>query len=190
MNTSNPILTAVSIWLIAASTVTAGEVAGVKMGETAVIEGKTLRLNGMGLRKKLIFKVYVAGLYLENPSKDASSIISSDEIKSIRLHILRNLSGSEVSNAISEGFWRNVTQPRSTFENRLSRLGAMIPSVQEGDVIELIYIPGKGTLVNAKGQHKGVIEGKDFADALFSVWLGKNPVQSDLKKALLGLAQE
>jgi hypothetical protein len=41
-------------------------------------------------------------------------------------------------------------------------------------------------MVTAKSVEKGVIEGKDFADALFSVWLGANPVQEDLKKALLG----
>jgi hypothetical protein len=29
------------------------------------------------------------------------------------------------------------------------------------------------------------IPGKDFADALFSVWLGPNPVESALKRALL-----
>ena len=28
--------------------------------------------------------------------------------------------------------------------------------------------------------------GKDFADALFQVWLGKNPVDDDLKKGVLG----
>jgi len=47
-------------------------------------------------------------------------------------------------------------------------------------------LPGKGTVVTAKGTEKGTIEGKDFADALFAVWLGPNPVQEDLKKALLG----
>jgi hypothetical protein len=41
-------------------------------------------------------------------------------------------------------------------------------------------------MVSAKAAEKGVIEGKDFADALFSVWLGANPVQVDLKTALLG----
>jgi len=40
------------------------EVAGVKMPDTVTVEGKTLKLNGMGLRKKVMFKVYVAGLYL------------------------------------------------------------------------------------------------------------------------------
>jgi hypothetical protein len=30
------------------------------------------------------------------------------------------------------------------------------------------------------------VQGKDFADALFSVWLGKQPVDDGLKKAMLG----
>jgi hypothetical protein len=62
----------------------------------------------------------------------------------------------------------------------------MIPNVEKGDEIVLTYVPGKGTVVSAKNAEKGVIEGKDFADALFSVWLGPEPVQADLKTALLG----
>jgi hypothetical protein len=69
---------------------------------------------------------------------------------------------------------------------RLEKLEALIPNVGNGDQILLTYVPGKGTVVSAKGAEKGVIEGKDFADALFSVWLGPNPVQADLKTALLG----
>ena len=49
----------------------AKEVAGVSLPETTTVDGKTLKLNGAGLRKKVVFKVYVAGLYLETPSKDA-----------------------------------------------------------------------------------------------------------------------
>jgi hypothetical protein len=67
---------------------------------------------------------------------------------------------------------------------RLGKFSAMF-SVKEGDQIVMTYLPGKGTAVSVKGTEKGVIEGKDFADALFAVWLGNNPVQEDLKKALL-----
>jgi hypothetical protein len=177
---------ALTFLIFVASAAAGVEVAGVKMAEKVTIEGRSLKMNGMGLRKGLVFKVYVAGLYLESPSRDAPTIISSDQIKSMRLHILRSLSGPEVADAISEGFWRNVKQPRNAFEERVGRLRAMIPDVREGDLIELTYVPGKGTVVAAGGRQKGVIEGKDFADVLFSVWLGENPVQSDLKKALLG----
>jgi hypothetical protein len=186
MKMTKRLLGAAALWLAAVTAAPAGEVAGVKMENTTTVEGKTLQLNGMGLRKKAIFKVYVAGLYLEIRSKEASNIVSSEQIKSIRLHMLRNLSGSELADAISDAFWMNVKSTRSALEARLQKLTMMFPSVVTGDVITLSYVPMKGTMVTAKGQQKGVIEGKDFADALFAVWLGDNPVQVDLKKALLG----
>jgi hypothetical protein len=164
----------------------AGEAAGVKLPDTITIEDKTLKLNGIGLRKKMLFKVYVAGLYVENPSKDAAKVISSDEVKSITLHVLRGLTGSQIGEAISDGFWHNSKAQMGALTDRLQKLTGMFPAVVEGDQIVLTYVPGKGTSVSAKGQAKGVIEGKDFADALFSVWLGANPVQEDLKKTLLG----
>jgi chalcone isomerase-like protein len=163
----------------------AGEVAGVKVPDVTTIEGKTLKLNGVGLRKKMMFKVYVASLYVETPSKDAGTVIATDMVKSIQLHILRGLSGSEIGEAIADGFHRNSNAQMRALGERLLKLQGMFPAVVDGDLIVLTYVPGKGTLVSAKGQDKGVIEGKDFADALFAVWLGANPVQDDLKAALL-----
>ena len=32
----------------------------------------------------------------------------------------------------------------------------------------------------------GVFEGKGFADAVFSIWLGAKPPSEDLKKGMLG----
>jgi len=172
--------------VVGAAVALAGEAAGVKMPDTITVEGKTLKLNGIGLRKKMLFKVYVAGLYVENPSKNASTIIASDEVRSITLHVERSLSGHQIGEAISDGFWHNSKAQMGALSDRLQKLTGMFPAVVEGDQIVLTYVPGKGTSVTAKGQAKGVIEGKDFADALFSVWLGANPVQEDLKKALLG----
>lgn len=162
------------------------EIAGVTVPNTAMVEGKTLKLNGAGLRKKVVFKVYVGGLYLENPSKDASTVLSSDQIKRMQLSVLRPLSTKQVTEAIEEGFEKNSKAQMGALKARLDRLGTMIPNVEKGDLILLTYIPGKGLVVSAKGVEKGVIEGKDFADALFAVWLGANPVQEDLKRALLG----
>ena len=47
-------------------------------------------------------------------------------------------------------------------------------------------VPEQGTKVSVRGTDRGTIEGQDFADALFAVWLGPDPVQDDLKKALVG----
>jgi hypothetical protein len=171
--------------LAAAAVVLAGEVAGVKMADTVTVEGKTLKLNGMGLRKKVVFKVYVAGLYLETPSPAGEALIASDQIKRMQLSVLRSLKSKQVTEAIEEGFEKNSKAQMGALKDRLGKFGAMISDVVEGDQIVMTYVPGKGTIVSVKGTDKGVIEGKDFADALFAVWLGPNPVQEDLKKALL-----
>lgn len=178
-------LASLLVLLCVAAVAAAVEVAGVNVPPTITAEGKTLHLNGAGLRTKLMFKVYVAGLYLENTSKDAAAVVSSDQVKSMRLAILRSLKGRQVSEAIEEGFEKNSKAQMGALKARLDKLGAMIPNVEKGDDIVLTYVPGKGTVVTVKGAEKGVVEGKDFADALFAVWLGTNPVQEDLKKELL-----
>jgi Chalcone isomerase-like len=180
-------LSAAAVLLLALSPFSfAAEVAGVQMPDTMTVDGKTLKLNGAGLRKKVLFKVYVAGLYLETPSKDASAVLSAAEAKSMRLHVLRSLKGSQVSEAISEGFERNSKEQLPKLSARLEKLKQMIPDVKEGDEILFTWLPEKGTQVTVLGTDRGVIEGRDFADALFAVWLGPSPVQEDLKKALLG----
>jgi hypothetical protein len=162
------------------------EVAGVTVPDTVTVEGKTLKLNGAGLRKKMMFKVYVGALYVETPSKDAAAVVSSSEVKSVRLSILRSLKGSQVSEAIAEGFERNSKDQMPKLQARLAKLEQMIPDVKEGDEIAFNAIPEKGVQVLVRGTERGTLEGRDFSDALFSVWLGPNPVQEDLKKALLG----
>src|SRR5262249_42267732 len=151
-------------FVLTAAIALAGEVSGVKMPDTITVEGKSLKLNGMGLRKKVVFKVYVAGLYLESPSKDPAAIVSSDQIKSMRLSILRSLKGKQITEAIEEGFEKNSKAQMGALKARLEKFNAMFPDVVEGDQIDMSYTPGKGTVVTAKGTEKGVIEGKDFAD--------------------------
>jgi outer membrane PBP1 activator LpoA protein len=178
-------LVSLLVLLCMAAVSTAVEVAGVTLPPTVTVEGKTVHLNGAGLRTKMMFKVYVAGLYLENTGKDAAAVVSSDQVKSMRLAILRSLKGKQVSEAIEEGFEKNSKAQMGALKARLDKLATLIPNVEKGDDIVLTYVPGKGTVVTVKGSEKGVVEGKDFGDALFAVWLGANPVQEDLKKELL-----
>ena len=162
------------------------EVGGVKLPDTVSVDGKTLKLNGAGIRKKAFFKVYVAALYVETPSKDAASLVSSTQVKSMRLKMLRDVEGPKISGAIVEGFENNSKAAMPQLKGRLDQLAKLIPDVKQGDEIDLTWIPDKGTQVTVRGTNTGTIEGRDFADALFSVWLGPNPVQADLKQALTG----
>jgi hypothetical protein len=69
---------------------------------------------------------------------------------------------------------------------RLNVFKAAIPDLKEKEHLTFTYIPGRGTVIGGKATET-VIPGKDFADALFSVWLGNSPVDGALKKGLLGV---
>lgn len=178
---------AASLFLAASAAVLlAVQVAGVDLPDTVNAEGKTLKLNGAGLRKKMVFKVYVAGLYVETPTHDAAALLSSNQVKSMRLRMMRSVKGKQIGESIEEGFARNSKAQQDKLKDRLAKFTAMIPDVDEGDDIVMTWVPDHGTKVSVRGTDRGTIEGRDFADALFAVWLGPDPVQDDLKKALVG----
>ncbi|NTX01367.1 chalcone isomerase family protein [Myxococcus sp. CA051A] len=180
-------LPAVALCLLFAVPAFAKEVAGVNYPDTAKVGDKELKLNGVGLRKKVVFKVYTVGLYLETPSKDAAQIIAADETKRVRMYMLRDLDKKTITEAISDGFKKNAGAKLPALQPKLDSFNASIPDLKKGDELILTYVPGKGTEVKStKGGEDISVEGKDFADALFSVWLGKDPVDGGLKDGMLG----
>jgi len=179
-------LSAVALSLMLAVPALAKEVAGVNYPDTSTVDGKTLKLNGVGLRKKFVVKVYTVGLYVENPSKDAAELISSDQVKRVRMYMLRDLDKKTITEAISDGFKKNAGAKMAALQPKLDAFNAAIPDLKKGDELMLTYVPGKGTEVHSKSGQTISVEGKDFADGLFSVWLGKDPVDGGLKDGLLG----
>jgi len=170
----------------AASSALAREFAGVSVADSALVEGKTLALNGAGLRKKFLFQVYVAALYLETPTHDGEALLAKDGIRQIEVHLLRDLSRKQITEAIRDGFQKNAGDRMGALQERLDKLLAQLGDLQKGSSFTVNYLPGRGTRL-LQGQSEITLPGKDFADALFSVWLGKEPVDSSLKKSLLGL---
>lgn len=183
----NATLCAVVMAAMLALPAAAKEVAGVTLPDTASVAGKQLKLNGAGLRKKLVFKVYVAGLYLETPSQEAAQVIGSDQVKRVRMSMRRDLKKEAIVEAIENGFKKNAGDKLPALKQRLDSLISAIPAeLKEGEDMLLTYVPGKGTTIQSGSGQELSVEGKDFADALFSVWLGPSPVDAGLKEALLG----
>lgn len=162
-----------------------GEVAGVSLPEVVSVAGKELRLNGRGVLKKAIFfKVYVVGLYLEEPTTDAQVAIANDEGKGIFISMLRDVSRKKFINAVEAAIMLNSGPSMPTLRARLDLLEHALPALKKGDELDFTYLPGDGTLMRCHGQEL-TISGKDFADALFSAWLGPKPVNAALKRDLL-----
>ena len=162
------------------------ELSGVTMPDTMTVGEKTLKLNGMGLRKKAIFKVYVGGLYLEAPSKDAAAILAADSARSIRMQYVRNVDKSSITEAFTDGFQNNAKELAAKQKAVIDKMIASVPDLKDGQTMSFTYVPGKGTTLTHEGKELFSAEGKDFADAVFLLWLGAKPPSEDLKKGLLG----
>lgn len=167
----------------------AKEIAGVTIDEKiTAADGTVLELNGAGIRKKAWFKIYIAQLYLQNTSSDVAQILADQGGKRVVMHFLYDKVGKEkLVSSWNEGFTANNDATGLTaLQSRIDTFNAMfVEDAVKGDVISFDYLPGKGTLVTIKEKLVGTIEGKDFNDALLSIWLGAKPVSSDLKKAML-----
>jgi hypothetical protein len=164
----------------------AAEFEGVTSPDTVTVDGKTLKLNGMGLRTKFVFKVYVASLYLENTATTGPEIIKADGVRRVELKMLRDLEKKAIVDAIKEGFEKNNSAAALVpLQDRLSKFNEKVGDVKKGATLVIQYVPGKGTTIEG-GKDSYVAEGKDFADALFSVWIGAKPVDDNLKKGMLG----
>lgn len=169
--------------------VKAAEIAGVTIAEELVAEdGISLQLNGAGIRSKFFFKIYIAELYLENPAREAAAAIADNGYKRVVMHFLYDEVGQEkLVDGWNDGFSANLAEAaQKKLQPRIDSFNAMFTeAMTTGDRIVFDYVPGQGTRVSIKGEEKGIIAGKDFNDALLSIWLGDEPVSSDLRRDLL-----
>lgn len=163
----------------------ARELAGVSMPDTFSVAGRSLQLNGMGVGTKAFFKVYVIGLYLQEPTADARSAIQTDEAKRILITMLRDVSRERFMQAVEKCILANSGPAMATLRTRLNLLEHALPALKKGNTLDFTYLPVVGTLVRGEGREM-TIPGKDFADALFSVWLGSEPTSLALQRQLLG----
>jgi hypothetical protein len=165
----------------------AADLAGVTLPDTVQVGGTSLVLNGLGLRKKFVVKVYVAGLYVEKKSSDANAIIKAEAPKRIVMQFLHGASKNQMADAFDESFNSNAPEARKTLKADIDRLLGALEAVKEGDQMVFTYVPGNGTTLAINGKEKLTIAAPAFGPVLVSVWLGPKPPNMDLKKGMLGL---
>lgn len=166
----------------------AGSIAGVALPDSLVSGDTTLALNGAGIRKKLFIKVYVGSLYLPAPSHDANAIIKDDKPMAIRLDITSGMvSAEKMDKAINEGFDNATGGNTSPIKEEIGAfLQVFQQGVSKGDVFEMQYLPGEGTIILKNGKQLKTIPSLAFKQALFGIWLSNRPAQESLKQAMLG----
>ncbi len=162
------------------------ELAGVKVPDTATVGGQQLVLNGLGLRKKAIFSVYVGALYLPATSSDPAAIIALEAPKRMEMHFVRDVGKDKIAEGWRDGFANNSAAKLPELQLRLDEFAAKWADMKSGEMAAMTYAGGGVLKLELKGQEVGTFQGKGFADAVFACWLGASPPSEGLKNGLLG----
>jgi hypothetical protein len=172
-----------------ATSASALEIGGAKLPDTLSADGKTLALNGAGIRTKFFIKVYVTGLYLAQKGSNAQAILNADEAQAIRLVVTSSkVTSDKMIAATLEGFENATNGNTAPIKAKIDKFMGIAykEPTKEGDYFDFIYVPGKGMSVIKNGTLKGSIDGLDFKKAFYGIWLCDKPAHKDLKEDMLG----
>lgn len=180
-------LLAALVALALAAPVAAGELAGVTLPDKVDVDGHSLVLNGMGLRKKFVIKVYVAGLYLPQRERAAQKILAADAPHRMVMDFLYGVSKDQMCEAWNEGLEANTPNASAEVKKGFTTLCGWMEPIDKGKRLVLTFLPGQGTQVEVNGKVKGTIPGAATADAILATWIGPEPGPGeDFKKGVLG----
>ena len=155
------------------------------------VEGTTLVMNGEGVRNRFFMDIYTAGLYLNEKSDNAEGIIQEDEVQAVRLRITSSrVTRARFIDSIEEGLRKSAGDDFHRYEPFIDELreemDAQDIQINVGDLFGFDYVPGEGTRILRNGEVMRVIEGLDFKQVLFGIYLGRDPIQDSLKHDMLG----
>jgi hypothetical protein len=180
------LLAVLALLMAVLSPLNAAAIADVEFQDQVTVSGKSLQLNGLGLRTATAFKVkvYAIGLYLEESSSDAAAIINSSETKRIKMHFLHKVSADEISEGWTEGF-ENNNGDLSGIKTEIGRFNSSMRDMKVGETL-VLDIAGDTVEVLINGASVESIQGSEFLKALLAIWLGPKPPNEPLKEGILG----
>lgn len=154
------------------------------------IEDKQVKLLGLGIRKVdrfgLSFKVYVAGLYLQEPEVDAEKILTSKTLKVLQLQFLRRVKKKDLTKAWTDGVYKNCRKNCDNYREAVGQLNQLMSDVGDDSVLTIQFHADK-IVVHMEGREKkqGVIKDAALSENLLAVFLGPKPPNKELKQGLL-----
>jgi len=178
--------TLILLTALPAAAVNRVEVEGIAFERTVMANGTPMELQGYGLLRYMVFiKAYVGALYL--PPSAAAGDVLKPVAKRLELQYFHAIKKEEFANATRIKIADNVSAEQARrLGSLIDQLASMYRDVRPGDRYGLTFIPGRGTELALNDTVLGVVPGNDFARAIFSVWLGQNPIDVDFRDVLLG----
>ena len=167
------------------------EVGGVKLDDTVRLASRELKLNGAGVRYKVIFKVYTIALYLPEKKTQLADILPLPGPRRLEIVMLRDITSDELGQAFMQGLKRSSDQAdRTRLLSQTMQFGAMfemVPGLKKGDILTVDWLPEEGTLCKLNGKQVGdKVPELAFYNALLKIWIGAHPADTQLRAHLLG----
>jgi len=159
---------------------------GTAFSNTVTVNQTHLHLKGAALLRYMFFiEAYTGAFYL--PETVDGSRALEDIPKQLVLEYRVAISADDFARATEKKIRDSVSDeefqrllPKITALNRLYR------DVVPNDRYALTYIPESGTVLTYNSTPLGTIEGHEFARAVFSIWIGANPIDKGFRDKLLG----
>jgi hypothetical protein len=165
---------------------------GVRFEDSVRISGRSVVLNGVGVRAAAWFKGYVAALYLPRRSADADEIYALPGPKRIAVRMLVDVTPELLARTFSDGIRKNykgdaLEALRPRMDDFDGQVRAIAGGVRKGQEVDLDFQPSVGTRVVVAGKAIGEpIPGDDFYAALLKMFIGERAIDKGLRAALLG----
>jgi hypothetical protein len=172
---------------LAATSASAQSPADVKFPESVAVSGQSLVLNGSGTEKNAYGALFAGALYLPARQPMPDAIVDGDTPWRMVLHFVFCIDQRQIADSWRSGLRDNTPNPPRELRASFDRLAMWTSDVYDGSEVVLTYTPTIGTVVQVNGMVKGVLPGKDVADAIVMTWVGPKPVPGeDFKRAILG----
>ena len=136
---------------------------------------------------RMFFKLYDACFYTDAEQvTDIDRLLNGENALLLEFDYLRTIKKSIILESSEKILAKNMSPTELTaIQERVNQINAVYQTVGKGDRSALSYVPGKGTTLWINDQAVITIEGKDFAQLYFRIWLGEQPISQQMRDALL-----
>jgi outer membrane protein OmpA-like peptidoglycan-associated protein len=184
------VVTILALCLLAGYPAAASETVGAPLTPPIMESvGGILVLNGSGMRTVFTSEVYAAGLYLPAPEKHWREVVEKKLPMAIRIRLVDAFlgTGERIRNSLEKGLLNHQEAPlESGFQKKLDAfLRPFSENLKNEDVFIISYMPDEGVRLLKNGEERALVSGYEFKKAVFSIWLGEDPEDRELKEALL-----
>ena len=154
-----------------------------------VVDGKSLKHLGEGLREFLFIDIYKMNAYSESGLCTPNDIVYKNETKMLTLTMIREIPKDRLTDNLKSTFEDNLPQKGDVegLKKKIDTFLAMFKKdLTAGTNVDIIYSPGKGTMIREKGRQIGqTTPGKDFAELVWRSYFGGNTCCKSLKSSII-----